>query len=247
MINILIIDDEVAAGNILKILIQKHVPIECSIQYCNSAMHALEVLPIFKPSLIMLDIEMPKQSGFDFLNMASESNFDVIFTTAYDQYAIKAIRFSALDYLLKPIDKLDLQNAINRHVIKKQNQDQQLLVSNLITNLQQKDSKDFKLALSTNEGVFFYDPIDILYCEGENNYTRFNFAKNKPMLVSKTLGEYEDLLAEHGFIRIHKSHLVNVKYVSKVDKEGMVMMTDGKMLAISKRRKEAVMNSLKQH
>jgi two-component system LytT family response regulator len=247
MINILIIDDEVAAGNILKILIEKHVPVECTIQYCNSAMQALDVLQIFKPSLIMLDIEMPKQSGFDFLNMASESNFDVIFTTAYDQYAIKAIRFSALDYLLKPIDKLDLQNAINRHIVKKQNQDQQLLVSNLITNLQQKDSKNFKLALSTNEGVFFYDPIEILYCEGENNYTRFTFSKNKPMLVSKTLGEYEDLLAEHGFIRIHKSHLVNVKFVCKVDKEGMVLMTDGKLLAISKRRKEAVMHSLKQH
>jgi two-component system, LytTR family, response regulator len=247
MINILIIDDEAAAGNILKILIEKHVPIECTIRYCNSAMQALEVLPTFKPSLIMLDIEMPKQSGFDFLNMASESNFDVIFTTAYDQYAIKAIRFSALDYLLKPIDKFDLQNAINRHVVKKQDEDQKLLVSNLITNLQQKDSKDFKLALSTNEGVFFYDPIDILYCEGENNYTRFNFLKNKPMLVSKTLGEYEDLLAEHGFLRIHKSHLVNAKYVCKVDKDGMVLMTDGKQLAISKRRKEAVMNRLKQH
>jgi two-component system, LytTR family, response regulator len=247
MTNILIIDDEAAAGNILKILIEKHVPIECTIQYCNSAKDALEVLPVFKPSLIMLDIEMPKQSGFDFLNMASESNFDVIFTTAYDQYAIKAIRFSALDYLLKPIDKFDLQNAINRHVVKKQDEDQKLLVSNLIANLQQKDSKDFKLALSTNEGVFFYDPIDILYCEGENNYTRFNFLKNKPMLVSKTLGEYEDLLAEHGFLRIHKSHLVNAKYVCKVDKDGMVLMTDGKQLAISKRRKEAVMHSLKQH
>jgi two-component system, LytTR family, response regulator len=247
MINILIIDDEAAAGNILKILIEKHVPIECTIQYCNSAMQALEVLPIFKPSLLMLDIEMPKLSGFDFLNMTPENNFDVIFTTAYDQYAIKAIRFSALDYLLKPIDKLDLQNAINRHIIKKQNQDQQLLVSNLITNLQQKDPKDFKLALSTNEGVFFFDPLDILYCEGENNYTRFTFSKNKPMLVSKTLGEYEDLLAEHGFIRIHKSHLVNAKFVCKVDKEGMVLMTDGKELAISKRRKEMVMNVLKQH
>jgi two-component system, LytTR family, response regulator len=247
MINILIIDDEIAAGNILKILIEKHLTTECNIQYCNSAKAALEVLPIFKPSLIMLDIEMPKQSGFDFLNMASESNFDVIFTTAYDQYAIKAIRFSALDYLLKPIDKLDLQNAINRHIIKKQNQDQQLLVSNLITNLQQKDPKDFKLALSTNEGVFFYDPSEILYCEGENNYTRFTFSKNKPMLVSKTLGEYEDLLAEHGFLRIHKSHLVNAKFVCKVDKEGMVLMTDGKELAISKRRKEMVMNILKQH
>lgn len=182
-----------------------------------------------------------------FLNMATENNFDVIFTTAYDQYAIKAIRFSALDYLLKPIDVLELQNAVNRHIIKQQSQNQQLLVSNLLTNLQQKDPKDFKLALSTTEGVFFYDPLIILYCEGENNYTRFIFTKQKNMLVSKTLGEYEDLLREHGFVRIHKSYLVNARYVSKVDREGTLLMSDNKLLPISKRRKEIVMNTLKQH
>lgn len=112
---------------------------------------------------------------------------------------------------------------------------------------QQKDPKNFKLALSTPEGVFFFEPEEILYCEGENNYTRFTFIKHKPMLVSKTLGEYEDLLGEHGFLRIHKSYMVNVKYVSKVDREGSVMMNDGKQLVISKRRKEMVMNRLRQH
>ena len=247
MLKILIIDDEAAAGNILKILIEKHIRLAAEIIYCDNAKDALEMLSAFNPTLVMLDIEMPKMNGFDFLNSATENNFDVIFTTAFDQYAIKAIRFSALDYLLKPIDVLELQNAVNRHIIKQQNQNQQLLVSNLLTNLQQKNPENFKLALSTTEGVSFYDPSEILYCEGENNYTRFTFSKNKPMLVSKTLGEYEELLAEHGFIRIHKSHLVNAKYVSKVDKEGLVLMTDGKQLAISKRRKEAVMNILKQH
>jgi two-component system, LytTR family, response regulator len=247
MVKILIVDDEAAAGNILKILIEKHITLATEIRYCATAKDALEVLTVFNPTLVMLDIEMPKMNGFDFLNMATQNNFDVIFTTAYDQYAIKAIRFSALDYLLKPIDVVELQNAVNRHIIKQQNQNQQLLVSNLLTNLQQKNPENFKLALSTSEGVSFYDPSEILYCEGENNYTRFVFTKNKPMLVSKTLGEYEDLLAEHGFLRIHKSHLVNAKYVTKVDRDGLLQMSDGKQLVISKRRKEMVMSKLKQH
>ena len=247
MIKILIVDDEVAAGNILKVLIEKHIAATVEIQCSLTAKNALEQLEIFNPTLVMLDIEMPCMNGFDFLNMATNNNFDVIFTTAYDQYAIKAIRFSALDYLLKPIDVLELQNAVNRHIIKQQNHNQKLLVSNLLTNLQQKDPKDFKLALSTSEGVFFYDPLEILYCEGENNYTRFTFTKHKPMLVSKTLGEYEDLLDEYGFIRIHKSYLVNSKYVSKVDRESVLFMSDGKQFVISKRRKELVMSKLKQH
>jgi two-component system LytT family response regulator len=246
MVKILIVDDEAAAGNILKILIEKHIALATEIRYCATAKDALEVLAVFNPTLVMLDIEMPKMNGFDFLNMATENNFDVIFTTAYDQYAIKAIRFSALDYLLKPIDVVELQNAVNRHIIKQQNQNQQLLVSNLLTNLQQKNPENFKLALSTTEGVSFYDPSEILYCEGENNYTRFVFTKHKPMLVSKTLGEYEDLLAEYGFLRIHKSHLVNAKYVIKVDRDGLLQMSDGKQLVISKRRKEMVMSKLKQ-
>jgi two-component system LytT family response regulator len=245
MLNILIVDDEAAAGNILKILIEKHIESVGEIRYCNNAKDALELMQSFNPTLVMLDIEMPNLNGFDFLNLASDYNFDVIFTTAYDQYAIKAIRFSALDYLLKPIDVNDLQHAVSRHIVKQQNQQQQLLVSNLLANLQQKDPKDFKLALSTMEGVFFYGPSEILYCEGENNYTRFTFIKHKPMMVSKTLGEYEDLLSDHGFLRIHKSSLVNVKYVCKVEKDTGLQMNDGKQFTISKRRKEMVMNVLK--
>jgi two-component system, LytTR family, response regulator len=120
MLKILIIDDEEAAGNILKILIEKNISIPKEIIYCNSPEQGLEVLSTFQPSLVMLDIEMPNMNGFDFLTHAANWNFDVIFTTAFDKYAIKAIRFSALDYLLKPVDMLELQNAINRHIIKKE-------------------------------------------------------------------------------------------------------------------------------
>lgn len=245
MVKILIVDDEASAGNILKVLISKYIAAQTTVAYCDNVQDALSLLSSFQPTLVMLDIEMPKMNGFDFLNLATTNDFDVIFTTAYDHYAIKAIRFSALDYLLKPIDVLDLQNAINRHIIKQQNNNQQLLVGNLINNLQQKDPTNFKLALSTTKGVSFYDPSEILYCEGENNYTRFTFTVHKPLLVSKTLGEYEDLLAEHGFVRIHKSYLVNKKYVTNIDKENNLIMSNGRGLTISKRRKEMVVNNLK--
>ena len=246
MLRILIIDDEVAAGNILKLLIERFIPLEKEVRYCDNPEEGLILLQTYQPTLLMLDIEMPQMNGFDFLNRAIAADFDVIFTTAFDRYAIKAIRFSALDYLLKPIDSIELQSAINRHIIKQQTRQpqQQLLVNNLITNLQQKEPENFKLALSTTEGVSFFDPAHIMYCEGENNYTRFVFIHHKPILISKTLAEYEEMLSEYHFIRIHKSYLINKKYVMKVDKEGVVTMKDGKVLMISRRRKEAVMGLL---
>ncbi len=225
---------------------------EKEIRCSGSPEEALQLLETFKPTLVMLDIEMPGMSGFDFLNRAIGINFDVIFTTAYNQYAIKAIRFSALDYLLKPIDSVELQNAINRHIIKQQNPgagsaaggNQGLLVHNLINNLQQKDSNLFKLAVSTTEGIFFFAPGEIIRLEGENNYTRFIFSERKPMVVSKTLKEYDDLLRDHGFIRVHKSYVINRQYIVSVDKEGFIKMKDGSDIEISRRRKEEVMGVL---
>jgi two-component system, LytTR family, response regulator len=245
-IRILIIDDEEAAGNILQLLIEKHVPGEKQIHYCNTPEEALRILPEFKPSLVMLDIEMPNMNGFDFLNKAVNWEFDVIFTTAYDKYAIKAIRFSALDYLLKPIDIIDLQNAVNRHIIKKEfkPRQQEKLVDNLINNLKQKDTSAFKLALSTMEGVFFFEPAQIIRCEGENNYTRFYFPDRKPLLVSRTMKEFEDILTEYDFIRVHKSHLVNRKFVKHLDKDDLLWLTDDSHIVVSRRKKEEVMKVL---
>jgi two-component system LytT family response regulator len=247
MTKILIVDDEPAAGNILKMLIERHVPIQKEIRYAGSPEEALQLIPEWQPNLLMLDIEMPNMNGFDLLNRIGHWDFDVIFTTAYDKYAIKAIRFSALDYLLKPVDIIDLQNAINKHIIRREYQQvnqQQQLVSNLINNLQQKDQLSFKLALSTTEGVFFFDPNEIIRLEGESNYTRFYFVNQKPMLVSKTLKEYEDILLDHNFLRVHKSHLVNKKFVKHLDKEGLLWLTDGNHIAVSRRKKEEVMREL---
>jgi two-component system LytT family response regulator len=247
MTRILIVDDETAASNILRMLIEKHIAAAKEIRTCNSPEEALEIISEWHPHLLMLDIEMPNMNGFDLLNRTGNADFDVIFTTAYDKYAIKAIRFSALDYLLKPVDITELQNAVNKHLVKKEfakPKEQQQLVSNLINNLQQKDQSGFKLAVSTSEGVFFFTPSEILRLEGESNYTRFYFANQKPMIVSRTLKEYEDILADHDFIRAHKSHLVNKKFVKHFDKEGLLWLTDGSHIVVSRRKKEEVLKEL---
>jgi two-component system, LytTR family, response regulator len=244
MIKIMILDDEESAGRILKILIEKYIPAEKQIEVFNQPDKALEALQVFRPTLVMLDIEMPGMNGFDFLNSAGEWNFDVIFTTAYDRYAIKAIRFSAMDYLLKPVDIVDLQNAINRHIVRRQTavpDTQQPLLDNLIYNLKQSDQEQFKLALSTNNGIFLYDPREIVLLEGNSNYTKFFFTSQNPLMVSKTLKEYEDILKEHHFLRIHKSYLVNKVHVVKVDKEGMMELSNQLYLPISRRRKSEIL------
>ena len=246
MIKILLVDDEPDACEILQILITKHIKTPTQIEICNSPEEALKVIHQFKPSLLMLDIEMPKMNGFDLLNRVGHWDFDVIFTTAYDKYAIKAIRFSALDYLLKPIDIVDLQNAINRHIVKNdlQPQLQQQLVGNLISNLKQKDQSGFKLAISTSEGVYFADPKNIIRLEGEGNYTRFYFSDRKPLLVSKVIKDYEEILQDYSFIRIHKSHLVNKHHISQMDKDDTLTLSDNSQISISRRRKDEVMQLL---
>lgn len=242
MLKILIVDDEPAAGSILKRLLEKHVTQPVGIQYCSSPEEGLDVLKSFRPALVMLDIEMPGMNGFDFLSRAEPWNFNVIFTTAYDKYAIKAIRFSALDYLLKPIDVTELQNAIKRHQLATEQQQQapRQLVGNLMDNLQQKIPENFKLALSTMQGVYLFDPAEIIYCEGVGNYTRFHFAGRSPMLVSRTIKEYEELLYDHHFLRVHKSYLVNLGHVGKYEKEGLLHMSNGDQVAVSRRKKDEV-------
>lgn len=243
---ILIIDDEPAAGNILKVLVNKYIEGPFETIYFQDPAEALKVLESFNPTLILLDIEMPGMNGFDFLNSAPVTDFDVIFTTAFDQYAIKAIRFSALDYLLKPIDGPELQNAIHRHIMREvRKTSKHLQVENLLSNLQLTDSSNFKLALSTSEGVFLFKPDEIIRLQGDNNYTHFHFCNRKPMIVSRTLKEYDELLKEYNFIRVHKSHLINRKYICSVNREGYITMEDNSVVEISRRKKEEVRKILK--
>ena len=246
---ILIVDDEPAAANMLQVLINRHILVEKEVLTCTSAEEALEQIPIFQPTLLLLDVEMPSMNGFDLLNHAETGNFDVIFTTAYDKYAIKAIRFSALDYLLKPIDINELQNAINRHIVRKDLHGgiPKKLVHNLVNNLKEKSVSSFKLALSTKEGFYFCSPSEIVRCEGINNYTYFHFKEKKTLLISRTLKEFEDILCDHGFVRAHKSHLVNISEIARLDKEGVLWLDNGTSIIVSRRRKDHIISVLAQY
>lgn len=244
MLKILIIDDEESACNILKILLEKHLPLEKEIRTCTSPSDALLLMEAFRPTLVLLDIEMPDMNGFDFLSKASAWEFDVIFTTAYDKYAIKAIRFSALDYLLKPIDLTELTNALNRHILKNniETGQQGKLLNNLIHNLQQQDQQAFKLAIAVKEGLFFFELKDIICLEGFSNYTKFHFTHQKPLMVSKTIKDYEEILTGHDFFRVHKSYMINKLHVKKMDKDGMLWLSNNMQVSVSRRKKGDISN-----
>lgn len=224
-------------------MLERYVP-EINVQLAlNDPVAAIVQLQQLQPDLVFLDIQMPVLNGFEMLKRLPAVNFSIIFTTAHDQYAIEAIRFSALDYLLKPIDAEELKAAIER--FKQQGAGSQLLYQNLIKNINAVSQQDFKLALPTSEGTFFFSPADIIRLEGENNYTRFYFINHRPMLLSRTLKEYDEILAGHGFIRTHKSHLINKKYVVNFTAEGFVQLNDNSRVEVSRRRREEVLAALR--
>jgi two-component system LytT family response regulator len=189
---------------------------------------------------------MPVMTGFELLKQLPPVNFNIIFTTAHDQYAIEAIRFSALDYLLKPIDADELRAAVDKFIIKETLQlHNQALYNNLVHNISATDKKDFRMALPTSKETIFCRPDEIIRLEGEGNYTRFYFTGKQPLLTSRTLKEYEDILTSHGFIRVHKSHLVNKSGIVSYNADGMLVMKDASKVEISRRRKEEVLAAIK--
>ncbi len=242
----LIVDDETTAIKTLSLLIGHYIPQITKLKTTTDPHEGLFLIKSFQPQLLFLDIHMPLMSGFELLKQVPQINFSIIFTTAHDEYAIDAIRFSALDYLLKPIDADELQNAFNRFLQKQENQDGSAsLYNNFVYNLNVKNRKDFKLALPTVQGTFFHKPENIIRLEGVGNYTKFFFADTTTLLTSHTIKNYEDILTNYGFIRIHKSHLVNRLHVINYLQDGMLTMSDSSRVEISRRRKEDVLEILK--
>jgi two-component system, LytTR family, response regulator len=242
----LIIDDESTAIQTLSLMIKHYVPEITYLKTTTDPYEGLLLLQNDTPQLLFIDIQMPLMNGFELLKKAPKVNFSIIFTTAHDEYAIDAIRFSALDYLLKPIDTDELQNTFKRFM-EKQNNDTIAgpLYNNFMYNLNVQDKRDFKLALPTLQGTFFYKPEEIIRLEGEGNYTKFFFANKSSLLTTYTLKNYEDILINYGFIRIHKSHLVNKAHVINYLMDGMLTMSDYSKVEVSRRRKEDVMEELK--
>lgn len=245
MIKALVIDDETVAAQVLQLMIERHVPQITELRVVTTIAEAKELLRSFKPNIVFLDIVMPEANGFEFLTSLDAVDFEVIFTTAYDEYAIRAFRFSAFDYLLKPIDAEDLQAAVVRFVEKKQqlNQSTQLL-HNLINNLQKKNETDFKLAIPSVTGTMFFATADIIRLESTGNYTRIYLNNQPEYLSSKTLKHYADILLQYNFLRIHKSHLINKKFITGYYNEGAVALTTNEVLPVSRQRRQEIKKCL---
>lgn len=244
MIRAIVVDDEPYASQALQTLLKKHCPDVSVIAACHSAMEAELQITELKPQLVFLDIEMPHRNGFELLEHFMPAGFQVIFTTSYDQYAIKAIRFSALDYLLKPVDPQELQVA----VAKVKQPSNELFTQQLQLLLQsfREPAASSRIALPTQEGLQMVAIDTILYCMASSNYTTLVMKDRKKLVVSRTLKEIEEMLEEHGFLRIHHSHMVNINAIEKYirGEGGTVLMWDGAELDVSRSRKETLLKTL---
>lgn len=244
MIKAILIDDDINLREGMKGLLSLYAPDINIIGEADSVESGVEIVSKLNPQVIFLDIQMNDGTGFDMLEKLSEINgkvtSHVVFVTAYEHYAIKAFRFSALDFLLKPVEPEELEKVIDkiRAVLEKDNDYSHIDL--LLENIRKKADNFKRIALSNSDGIHLLDISDIIRCESDDNYTKFYIKNRKPILISKTLKEYEELLTEHDFVRIHQSHLINLAYVkSYIKKEnGIVLMTDDSQLPISQRKKE---------
>ena len=239
MINAIIVDDELKSRESLKILLEEFCDNVTVKALCQDVAEAVQAIQQYKPDVVFLDIQLQRETGFDLLTQLGDFDFEVIFTTAYAEYAIKAFKFAAIDYLLKPIDIDELKRALSK-VEKRMNDSISLRLQQLMQNLKNTSSENYKLALPTTDGLVFVKMQDILYCEASSNYTEITVMDGKKYIVSRTLKEYEDMLGEHNFYRIHNSYLINLNAIKKYvrGEGGYVIMANDKSLDVSKRKKE---------
>ncbi|QLG44383.1 LytR/AlgR family response regulator transcription factor [Costertonia aggregata] len=246
MIKAILIDDEAKARQGLRLVLEKYCPAVAILALCESPEIGLEKIKTLKPDLVFLDVQMPKMSGFDVLERIPEINFEVIFVTAYDRYAIKAIKFSALDYLLKPIDVDELVAAVNKISLKQQDKSHQY--KSLFNNVKSDSEKLKRLAIPSDNEIIMQPIADIIYCEADSSYTTLFLTNKKKITVSKTLKEFENILPETDFCRIHHSTLVNMAHVVKYIKGegGYVIISNDGHLNVSRRKKEHFLEMLYQ-
>ena len=238
-IKAILIDDELSSLQNLQQKLKEFCPDVSVVAITQKPEDAIILIQQYKPDVIFLDIEMPRMNGFRMLDELEDINFDIIFTTAYNHYAVDAIRLSAFDYLMKPIAIKDLQNAVER-LIKHRLAPTKEKMDILRNALNNTKSQDEKIAIPTNDGLEFISIGNIVHIESSGNYCKVCLRNGKKISVSKILKEFEDILLPYRFYRIHNSHLINLKYIEKYLKGdgGQVMLTNGDILDVARRKKE---------
>ena len=241
-INAIIIDDEVNNIENLQIIINEYCPDVDVVATAQNVEDGLKMIAQHQPDLLFLDIQMPQRSGFDLLTAIPQIDFEVIFITAYDKYGIRAIKFSALDYLLKPINIDEFKAAIAKAKKKIEGKKHNLSIENLLHYIKAGNSAIPKIALPTLKEIMYVKVTDIVRCEASNSYTLFYLQNGEQVLVCKTLKEFVDLLKPHNFIRSHQSHLVNINFIKSYLSEdgGTLLLTNGQKVPISRQNRELV-------
>ncbi|MEY8863313.1 LytR/AlgR family response regulator transcription factor [Tenacibaculum singaporense] len=247
MIKTIIVDDEHNAREFLEKLLNRYLPNEfLVVDKCESVDTAIFSINKFEPELVFLDIEMPDKNGFQLLKEFKNRNFNVIFTTAYSEYAIKAIKENALDYLLKPINYIDLLETIKRYKSSLNKRTKENNLNMILNQIDSGNSNYNKIALPTESGYEIINPNKILYCKADSNYSSVTFVNGKKLTLSKTLKYVDELLPKTNFHRIHKSYLVNLNHVVRYNKtvELYVELNNGEQLPIASRKKESFLNAI---
>ncbi len=243
LLNTVIIDDEEKSRQTLRQMLNLFCPTVQIIGEAHNVQSAYELLSIVKPDIVFLDIRMPDGNGFDLLKKLNHPNFNLIFTTAYDQYAIKAFKYSAIDYLLKPIDTDELKAAVAKAV---EINPTTTTRNNTLLDNYVKPKEDQQIILSTIEGMHVVKIKNIIRCQADDYYTNFFLNDGRRIMISRTLKENEELLKDHGFIRPHRSHLVNISYIKRYVKSngGHIILADGSNIPVSRRKKEVIQEYL---
>ncbi len=246
MIKTIIIEDEQKSREMMAAILQKNCP---ELEIAGVAENVAEGVKLIKsvnPELVFLDITMPDGSGFDLLEKVQGHRFELIFATASDQHAIRAIKYSACDYLLKPIDIEDVKQAVAKVVAKKNQVPNMENLQFLIQHLKRADDNFQKITLPTGNAYEIVNVKDIVRCEADGSYTVFYLSDKRKLMISAGLKHYEELLPENDFIRVHHHHLINMNHVVRFLKEdgGYAIMSDGSKIEISRRKKEAFMERL---
>jgi len=248
MIRTLIIDDEIRARETIQAMLEIYCRDDVKvIGHAKNVRTGLEAILELQPDLVLLDIKMPDGSGFDLLARCGKINFKVVFITAFEEYAIQAFRFSAIDYILKPIEPEELKGAIQK--VKALSQNRQMNTMDVqfeafLSNMHNSKMEDKKLVLKTTENIYVISIQEIISLTSDRNYTRFTFAERHPIIVSKTLKDFEVMLESFGFMRIHRSHIINLKAIERFEKSdgGYAIMKGGSRVEVSHRKREELLN-----
>lgn len=243
MIRCVLIDDEKNALEMMEWLLKTYCPEVEIAAMCNSSELGIDAIHKHKPDIVFLDIEMPNMNGFDMLEKFDKLFFDVVFCTAYDQFAIKAFKYSALNYLLKPVDPGELKDTIRRIEEKKSTPSKEQFDLLLQTMKQSSKSTPQRIALTTGDGLLFVPTSEIIYCEAESNYTNVVLANGKKILVSKVLKDVDEVLSGPDFYRVHSSFLININHIKKLVRGdgGYIIMDNDATVSISRTKRQEFM------